>query len=105
MQGLAFEPGGGVYEHEKQTMLLQPFVDSSLPLIESNHVVELDDPALSKSTIIIVLDELDDLLSEMLIMGFDFCTLETHSRWLTLLRQTTQFGMHHLRQLLSETVD
>ncbi len=105
MQSMAFEPVGVVYLHEQQSMLLQPFVDSALPQIESNHITAFDSLALSKSPTTLVLEELDDILSDIVMMGFDLCPIEIQSHWQTLLQQTTLLGMHQLQKLLSETIN
>ncbi|AZZ92449.1 hypothetical protein EUZ85_17675 [Hahella sp. KA22] len=104
--GLMIEPISVVYSVSQQAMMLQPYVDASLPGIPAAHTLPAENRlALEQSTLSRLLEELDQLLCDLLITGIRQAAPNAQSRWRELTQQCEAIGLHRLNRILSAAID
>ncbi|MDG9672036.1 hypothetical protein ONV78_30160 [Hahella sp. CR1] len=103
---LTIEPVSIVYSVNHQAMILQPYVDASMPGIPAAHTLPAENRlALEQSALSRLLEELDQLLCDLLITGIRQAAPNAQSRWRELTQQCEAIGLHRLNRIMSAAID
>ncbi|WLQ16287.1 hypothetical protein O5O45_10200 [Hahella aquimaris] len=103
---LMIEPISIVYSVNQQAMMLQPYIDASLPGIPATHALPAANRlALERSALSQLLEDLDQLLCDLLITGIRQAAPNAQCRWREITQQCETIGLHRLSQIMSRAID
>ncbi|ABC30068.1 Transposase and inactivated derivatives [Hahella chejuensis KCTC 2396] len=104
--GLMIEPVSVVYSVNQQAMMLQPYVDDSLPGTPVAHALPAENRfALARTALSRLLEQVDQLLCDILITGLRRASPGVQSQWRELTQQCDEIGLHRLSRIMSSAVD